>query len=71
MISDAETNMKEKGRKHKRREQGALGREQKYFLNRLHALCPTPCAIGPDLSLTERWCTHAKIIFFRNLGYGL
>jgi len=60
-----------KSRGHKRREQGALGWGQNHFLNQPHALRPSPCAIGPDLSITERGCTHAKIIFFRDSGCGL
>jgi len=34
------TNMKEKGRKQKRKEQGALGWGRKYSLNQPHALRP-------------------------------
>jgi len=34
------------------------------------ALCSELTALYPDLSLTERRCTHAKIIFFRNSGSG-
>ena len=31
------------------------------------ALRPLPCASGPDLFLTGRRCTHAKIIILRDL----
>jgi len=65
-----ETHMKEKGRSFICREQGALGWGQNHFLNQPHALRPSPCAIGPDLSITERGCTHAKIIIFRDYGSG-
>lgn len=39
----------------------------------LCALSPELCAITscPDLSLTERGCTHAKIMIFRDSNHGL
>ena len=58
-------NLKEKGRKffpvlclaHRNPSEGGSSK-----------LCATSC---PDLSSTERGCTHAKIIFFRDYGFGL